>query len=431
MTDTTKRYRLLKDYKTPKGTCYEGVTHTARDWQLEWFPYLQYADFDIKDDWFAVEVLPVSEKVKEKIEVVDLYQLFKNPDTKGRHSYSIWTNSEMPKDKFPAIKQAIESALNDTVVEDRRIEWCGIIEHLKSFKNTPDAASWLKGQFDVLHFNRGGSEYDRGWKDCFNSPDKKYTQSEVDAIRAEDLKFIQLLQNQLREQPTNDNAFVWTDELVKDFVIAYNKVDKLITGIDPIGQTIKEWKQSKQSAPVDTGKNDLIEISYKRFSNGEMKPENTFMLIPSDIFEETKQAIQSVFDKHYPKPLDAITEPSALPNKEWEIMSYTSKTNFGFDALMTKLPDGKWALDFRLGFNEPISEKELPPNKDIHSVRRLSDNTVFSVGDKIFDGWEGEHSHFSGTVTGFEIYLTGMLIKYGEGGKTMHIANAAKQKLNK
>ena len=67
----------------------------------------------------------------------------------------------------------------------------------------------------------------------------------------------------------------------------------------------------------------------------------------------------------------------------------------------------------------------------IHSVRRLSDNVVFSVGDKIFDGWEGEHSHFSGTVTGFEIYRIGMLIKYGEGSKSMHIANAAKQKLNK
>jgi hypothetical protein len=40
--------------------------------------------------------------------------------------------------------------------------------------------------------------------------------------------------------------FVWADELVKEFVITYNKIDKLIEGVDPIGKTIKEWKQSKQ-----------------------------------------------------------------------------------------------------------------------------------------------------------------------------------------
>jgi hypothetical protein len=37
----------------------------------------------------------------------------------------------------------------------------------------------------------------------------------------------------------------WTDERVKEFVIVYNKVDKLITGVDPIMQTIKEFKESR------------------------------------------------------------------------------------------------------------------------------------------------------------------------------------------
>ena len=61
----------------------------------------------------------------------------------------------------------------------------------------------------------------------------------------------------------------------------------------------------------DTGKGDFIEISFRRFFKGKALPVNQFMLIPVEIFEETKQAIDAVFKKHYPAP-----EPSALPNKE-------------------------------------------------------------------------------------------------------------------
>lgn len=45
---------------------------------------------------------------------------------------------------------------------------------------------------------------------------------------------------------SENKKFEWTDELVKEFMLSYNKVDKLITGVDPIIQTMQEWKSSKQ-----------------------------------------------------------------------------------------------------------------------------------------------------------------------------------------
>jgi len=59
--NTDKKYRLLKKYESPRGTCHIGVEHTAREWQQVWFPNLKYEDFEIKDDWFE-EVLPEQSK---------------------------------------------------------------------------------------------------------------------------------------------------------------------------------------------------------------------------------------------------------------------------------------------------------------------------------------------------------------------------------
>jgi len=41
-----------------------------------------------------------------------------------------------------------------------------------------------------------------------------------------------------------DKNFIWTDELVKKFMLSYNKIDKFITGVDPIMETMQEWKAS-------------------------------------------------------------------------------------------------------------------------------------------------------------------------------------------
>lgn len=39
--------------------------------------------------------------------------------------------------------------------------------------------------------------------------------------------------------------FKWTDELVKEFVKTYNNIGNWITGTDPIGKTIQEFKENK------------------------------------------------------------------------------------------------------------------------------------------------------------------------------------------
>jgi len=61
---------------------------------------------------------PVSEPVKERNEVFEI-RYHQNCE---RHGVIAFFNSEYDKEKIPAIKQAIESALNDTVVEDSHEE---------------------------------------------------------------------------------------------------------------------------------------------------------------------------------------------------------------------------------------------------------------------------------------------------------------------
>src|SRR6185312_383711 len=68
--------------------------------------------------------------------------------------------------------------------------------------------------------------------------------------------------------------FQWTDELVKEFEIFYNKIDYAITGCDPIQKVIEQFKKSKEpkkeyeilsTCPIEG------EIhSVKRLSDGEV-----------------------------------------------------------------------------------------------------------------------------------------------------------------
>ena len=66
-------------------------------------------------DWFE-EVLPVSEPVPYKIEVMNFVGRKKYTDERCTDTiYEFNSTRQIPLDRFPAIKQAIESALNDTV----------------------------------------------------------------------------------------------------------------------------------------------------------------------------------------------------------------------------------------------------------------------------------------------------------------------------
>jgi hypothetical protein len=90
--------------------------------------------------------------------------------------------------------------------------------------------------------------------------------------------------SKVTEQPKDKDVFQWNDELVKEFVISFNKIDKLITGVDPIGKTISEWKQSKSTPKEDKIQIQLlneaynsegykVELGYTLLSNNQIPPE--------------------------------------------------------------------------------------------------------------------------------------------------------------
>ena len=130
-------------------------------------------------------------------------------------------------------KYGLPSALNDTVEDKAEITFAEAVKKVTDNK-----------KFHVLH----DLTYEKLLKN-------QYTQSEVDAIRSEDLKFIKLLQNQLREQPTNDNAFVWTDALVVDILNMHRSSDEILAKWVYDLEAVKRWKdgyckyKAKQSAP--------------------------------------------------------------------------------------------------------------------------------------------------------------------------------------
>ena len=97
------------------------------------------------------------------------------------------------------------------------------------------------------------------------------------------------------EQPKEKDTFVWSDELVKEFVISFNKIDKLITGIDPIGKTISEWKQSKS-----TPKEDKIKVEGL-FLSGPPHKDTVYVLHLNKLLNEKdlpeiKKAIEGVLN---------------------------------------------------------------------------------------------------------------------------------------
>lgn len=100
---------------------------------------------------------------------------------------------------------------------------------------------------------------------------------------------------------------------------------------------------------------------------------------------------------------------SKSPKKEWEIVAYGEI--YEGEKLMYKLqPSGgyrneDWECDI-----EYDATQFNNPNEFIHSVRRLSDGEVFSVGDRLKD--------FSGCITSFEVnsvWAGGLGLRIDEG----------------
>jgi len=303
-TTDTKKYRLLKEvlnittgHVVPVGEIFEQLPGTRKyvsknGWYMAEAACLQ-------KDWFE-EVLPVSEPVPEKIEVK--FSFATKQEGKFGYDYHLFSTHEIPFNKFLPMGELVESALNDTVVEDNGnglkevLGWINAaISAKERFPNDVDfdfTLKTLKNQTEQYLSSLNSKEYKESWA------------GQQEKVKEEKMK--ELAKKIYSEQPTNDNAFVWDEKNVIEMLyLIQNKTGWVHS---QLCDWMNEFKQSKQSAP----------------------------------------------------------EPSALPTKEYEIV------------------DMKHYEDNSI---HPYIEKTCfnpsHPPCTIWSVRRLSDNVVFKVGDMV------------------------------------------------
>ena len=417
---------------------------------------------------------PVSEPVPEKIEVMNFVGRKKYTDERCTDTiYEFNSTRQIPLDRFPAIKQAIESclneplpqppsALNDTVVEDR------FDGKRASFYAMDEVGQWAAADKELTK-----EKIDELMKEFHNqplqfySPPKRYSQSEVDAIRADtwyaarkitdkvvgeidfkdgdrcpfyekyfnsindylsslnlnsndtgkelfttldgvkifrgdtyfpvddnfNILFTTNAQQEYKdagwlrafstydaaqywvsenkpkpEQPTNDNAFVLNDEEVKELARRYYGNLKIGAFF---GENATEINEDIERRVFD------FYVGYKT-ANGEK--------IPNKVFQPL----------NYLQSKQSAPEPSALPTKEWEIVSFVS-----IHGEVLTLDEKKWKYRSE---TSSISDMDfLLKHYSIHSVRRLSDNTVFVAQtinngktiEKFYNGWNGMEIHYT------------------------------------
>ena len=239
MTDTTKRYRLLKDWLYVNGGI--GQVHKAgseltKDSDNELYYRLPTQDLiwaemvenPANSQWFELIESPVSERVPENNKVLLLDYVQHTFGQKAvRNFYDLETSKPIPSQLFPAIKQAIESALNDTVVEDKDLRgadfWHKQYQNLRSELNvTEELLNDRQRLLDAI-------------PEC--EPHGKCVPHALEWIE------------KMKSQPTTDNAFVWTDKLAKEFLAFCKNMDT-----DNMDGAMDMWKQSKQSEQLNTGK---------------------------------------------------------------------------------------------------------------------------------------------------------------------------------
>ena len=335
MTDTTKRYRLKKDYVTPRFTYAKGadVAYLGGMYVIGIETFTEEA-LKSTPDWFE-EVL-VSEPVPYKIEVMNFVGRKKYTDERCTDTiYEFNSTRQIPLDRFPAIKQAIESclneplpqppsALNDTVVEDR------FDGKRASFYAMDEVGQWAAADKELTK-----EKIDELMKEFHNqplqfySPPKRYSQSEVDAIRAD----------------TWYAARKITDKVVGE--IDFKDGDRC-PFYEKYFNSINDYLSSLNLNSNDTGKED------NETKSANWRSENL-----------SKQS---------------APEPSALPNKEWEIVSFVS-----IHGEVLTLDEKKWKYRSE---TSSISDMDfLLKHYSIHSVRRLlPDMEVFSCKDNTNKG---------------------------------------------
>lgn len=339
MTDTTKRYRLKKDYVTPRFTYAKGadVAYLGGMYVIGIETFTEEA-LKSTPDWFE-EVL-VSEPVKEMVGVTVTEMNTYN----SRVHYGYSFNVHSVDIDCGKIKQAIESALNDTVVEDR------FDGKRASFYAMDEVGQWAAADKELTK-----EKIDELMKEFHNqplqfySPPKRYSQSEVDAIRAD----------------TWYAARKITDKVVGE--IDFKDGDRC-PFYEKYFNSINDYLSSLNLNSNDTGKED------NETKSANWRSENL-----------SKQS---------------APEPSALPNKEWEIVSYKHK-------ISEQVYDEK--------FNLELVKESFKDAVDIHSVRRLSDNVVLTAMDGNYGSTERRDGYPNKPIKKFFIKEGLMYAQFDEG----------------
>jgi len=323
MTDTTKRYRLLKDlpdaeigrefvYNKTYNKYFLDGNVLGSNWDTEWV--------ENNPTWFT-EVLPVSEPVTEKIKVGKMCCIV-GGEGYGEMKWDLRfkTNKHIHYDKAMKLCNALESALNDTVVEDR------FDGKRASFYAMDEVGQWAAADKELTK-----EKIDELMKEFHNqplqfySPPKRYSQSEVDAIRAD----------------TWYAARKITDKVVGE--IDFKDGDRC-PFYEKYFNSINDYLSSLNLNSNDTGKED------NETKSANWRSENL-----------SKQS---------------APEPSALPTKEWSEWKIVDIMDDNGQVISNPSTDIIWAC---------IEHK----GERIHSVRRESDKEVFTIGDKISWGCTG------------------------------------------
>lgn len=119
-------------------------------------------------------------------------------------------------------------------------------------------------------------------------------------------------------------------------------------------------------------------------------------------------------------PLYVENNPSFFKEvieKEWEIVAY-HKTSYGRHCITTKRKNGLFLNDDDTAKDGQYSEP-LWGNWRIHSVKRLSDSEVFSVGDEVEYKWSGDtwsKKVFDAKILSFKIDGVKMMAEILEKG---------------
>jgi len=324
-----KKYKLLKDIILPLKNIKAGNIGT------EGVPkgYIYFGDgsntlvYSISDiekctEWFE-ELVTEPSIVPERIEVENFYadELVLGKKLANPYYHFNIKNNFIPQDKFPAIKQAIESVLNDTVVDD-------------------NAHSVLMN--DNIYFHNNGRSYNE-WFYEFRIK-KEIEQGKWDAL----------------------------SKLIVDFINA------------PLGEIItieqyraKKYTQSEVDAMMeDTWKAARNELTYAGFPL--RFKYNTFADYKADTTKQSPTNLQAE-QKEQIDIQNNFCKPTVKDNQEWEIIAF-GVYNFP-DTIIHKNKDGLYRNYTGVGVYTTL--EMIANNHTIHSVRRLSDNTIFSIGDEV------------------------------------------------